>query len=98
MDLLDFLGADAEIQAALFMLKEINEKPECKTAPNGYTDEYSPQVYVCFQSIIKCKRLLHRTVTKKDKEHLEHALARMREYIVRVDRDEQKKILKYVQP
>lgn len=98
IDIMDFLGAEAELQAALWMLKEITDLPECKVAENGFTDKYSAQVFVCVQSIIKCKRKIGRSVLKKDKEMLEHAKKSLQRYFVTLDRDEQIKILKYVQP
>ena len=95
---MDFLGADAELQAALWMLKEVADLPECKEAEGGFVDRYSAQVFVYVQSIIKCKRKLGKSVLKKDKELLEKARLRLQKYFVTLDRDEQIKIMKYVQP
>ena len=97
-DIMDFLGADAELQAALWMLEDIKDLPECKVAENGFIDKYSPQVFVCVQSIIKCKRKLGRSILKNDKQLLEQAKLRLQKYFVTLDRDEQIKIMKYVQP
>ena len=49
MDLWDFLGAETELQAALWMLKQVVDLPECKSAENGFADKYSPQVFVYVQ-------------------------------------------------
>jgi hypothetical protein len=98
MDIMDFLDADAELQAAIWMLKEVTDLPECQTAENGFADKYSPQVFVYAQSIIKCKRQLGKSILKKDKQVLQLAKERMQKYILTVDRDEQIKILKFVQP
>jgi hypothetical protein len=97
-DIMDFLGADAELQAALWMLKEVSDLPECKEAEDGFTDKHSARVFVYVQSIIKCKRKLKRSVLKADKELLEKARLRLQKYFVTLDRDEQIKIMKYVQP
>lgn len=94
---MDGLLAHCELDAAIFMLKEITDLPECKLDTQGFTDKYSPQVFVCVQSIIKCKNKLGKS-SKKDKVLLNQVLERLRKYIVTVDRDEQIKILKYVQP
>ena len=98
MDIMDFFEADAELQAALWMLKEITDIPECKGAENGFIDKYSAQVFVCVQSIIKCKRKLGKSVLKVDKQLLQQSKLRLQKYFVTLDRDEQIKVLKYVQP
>jgi hypothetical protein len=97
-DIMDLLGTDAELQAAQWMLKEVADLPECKEAGDGFVDRYSAQVFVYVQSIIKCKRKLGKSVLKKDKELLEKARLRLQKYFVTLDRDEQIKIMKYVQP
>lgn len=97
-DLMDFFGTDAELQFALWRLKEITDLPECQITENGFTDNYSAHVFVCVQSIIKCKRKLGRSVLKKDKEMLEIAKKALQRHFVTLDRDEQIKVLKYVQP
>ena len=95
---MNLLGADAELQAAIWMLDEISKFPENHAVENGFADKYSPQVFVCVQSIIKCKRQMGNSILKKDKELLQVAKSKMQKYILTVDRDEQIKILKYVQP
>lgn len=97
-DIMDFFEADAELQAALWMLKEISDLPECKNAENGFTDKYSAQVFVCIQSIIKCKRKLGKSILKNDKLLLQQSKLRLRKHFVTLDRDEQIRVLKYVQP
>jgi hypothetical protein len=97
-DIMDLLGTDAELQAAQWMLKEVADLPECKEAEDGFVDKYSAQVFVYVQSIIKCKRKLGKSVLKKDKELLENARLRLQKYFVTLDRDEQIKVMKYVQP
>lgn len=97
-NLMDFLDAELELDAASFMLRSIQELPECKDSENGFTDKHSPQVFVCIQSIIKCKRALNKSVSKSDKNMLLIARERLRAHFVTLDRDEQIKVLKYVQP
>ena len=97
-DIMDFFATDAELQAAMWMLKEVTDLPECKEAEYGFSDRYSAQVFVYVQSIIKCKRKLKQRVLKEDKELLEKARLRLRKHFVTLDRDEQIKVLKYVQP
>ena len=95
---MNLLGADAELGAAMFMLQEVSDLPECKDSQDGFTDRYSPQVFVYVQSIMKCKRQLGKSILKRDKELLQNAKSKMQKYILTVDRDEQIKILKFVQP
>lgn len=97
-NVMDLFGAQAELDAAMWMLKEVADLPECKEADGGFLDKYSPKVFVCIQSIIKCKRKLGKSVLKKDKELLQYAKERLQKYFVTVDRDEQIRIMKYVQP
>lgn len=96
-DIMDLLGYTAEMDAAYFMLNEVCEVPECKESEGGFSDRHSPKVFVCIQSIIKCKRKLGKSVLKKDKELLQYAKERLQKYFVTVDRDEQIRIMKYVQ-
>lgn len=95
---MDLLEADLELQAALYMLKQIVDSSECQDAEFGYIEKHSPQVFVCMKSIIRCKRKLKRSVLKSDKDLLDNAKKRMQKYILTVDIDEQIRILKYVQP
>jgi hypothetical protein len=97
-DFMDLLWYDAELQTAIWMLKEVTDLPECKEAEDGFVDKYSAQVFVYVQSIIKCKRKLGKSVLKKDKQLLEKAKLRLQKYFVTLDRDEQIKVMKYVQP
>lgn len=97
-DIMDYFEADAEYQAAIWMLKQITDLPECKGAEGGFTDKYSAQVFVCIQSIIKCKRKMGKSILKNDKLLLEQSKLRLRKHFVTLDRDEQIKVLKYVQP
>ena len=92
------LLADAELGAALYILEEVSKNEKCLNAPDGYSDEFSPQVFVCIQSIIRCKRRLRKSILKTDKVLLANAKARLQKYFPTVDRDEQIKILKFVQP
>lgn len=98
IDVFDLLGYEAELDAAHWMLNEVIDLPECKEAEGGFLDQYSPKVFVCLQSIIKCKRKLRKSVSKKDKEALAYAKERLQKYFMKVDRDEQIRIMKYVQP
>ena len=97
-DIMYLLEADAELQAAIWMLKQITDSPDCKDAENGFADKYSAQVFVCIKSIIKCKRKLKRSVLKSDKEMLQCSKLRLLKHFTTLDRDEQIKVLKYVQP
>jgi hypothetical protein len=97
-DIMSFFEADAELQAAVWMLKEVTDLPESKNCEDGFPDKYSAQVFVYIQSIIKCKRKLKKSILKADKELLEKARLRLRKHFVTLDRDEQIKVFKYVQP
>lgn len=97
-DFMDYLQADAEYGAAMFMLNDINNLPECKEAENGFTDRHSAQVFVCAQSIIKSKKKMGLSISKKDNQLLKQSLTRLQKYIITLDHDEQIKVLKYVQP
>lgn len=99
MEYSQYVEQEIIVECALWFLGFVDHRNDgnWNGKVSGVTDikyqiEDSPSIVSCLQDIIKHKK------HKKYKEALEKAMEVLRKYFITLDRDDQIKVLKYVQP